>query len=1393
MILLVTLTRKLFKIISRKISHSISLLFVLQALFCFAPNKSSAQQSEIKFTQQTVKDGLSSNTVNAILKDRYGMLWIATKEGLNKFNGSEFKVYRFKKRNVVPYNSQDVQALCEDKSGRLWAGILGGSLYCYDRKMDVFKQFPTADWHDHLSSAYIKSICCDHLGRLWLATIYGLDVLDLRTKHIKVFLPSSFTEGSLGSSNIISVFEDSKKMIWVGTDKGLYQYQSANATFKQFVHSDKDPNSLAWDVVKTIGEDHTGHLWIGTSNGLSLFQPSSLNFRNFKYDDRDKTSISGNSVYAIAPDNEETIWIGTEGGLNIMNTKTYKVTRYVHDARDPFSLNSKSIKSIYIDPNGIYWLGTYESGIEKYDKNLTLFNLEQDREFDPKGLSASFVDAFAEKNPDNIFIGTDGGGLNLFHPSTGLFDHLPITSKIKVNTAGLPILCLLLDHRNILWIGTYQNGLFSYNAQTGSCKQYIKTDNASGLNGNDIFCLKEDDKGRIWIGTNGNGVDVYNPETNKFQKYTPVTGPLKDTSLPINGYIRVIETDHKQNIWIGSYGSGFTIFNPSTGKFALYNPLNTGLPIDKIISMLEDKNGNMWLGTTGDGVFLFNAKTHKISSMASVTGLPNATIHKILSDNNGTLWFSTDNSITSFDPKTQKSTNYSDFNGLQNNSFLDGSGFKSSDGTLFFGGSRGFNYFRPSDIKVNNNVPSVFLTSLKIDNKVIAPGSASPIHEDLAFAKTIYLDYKQNFSISYAALNYTLPNQNHYQYRLKGFDKGWNNVGTSTTAYYTNLDPGEYTFTVKAANNDGVWNNTGTSIKIFIRPPIWMTGYAYFLYALIAVGTLWFIRREGIRKLKIKQAQEEAKTRHELDLMKIKFLTNLSHEFRTPISLILAPAEKLLNQFKDQQLSEQLNVIKRNARRLLNLVNQLLDFRKLEENELKLYLSDGEITSFVKDLIDSFRDLSETKKILLTYNTVPFKVFAKFDHDKIERILFNLLSNAFKFTPTGGQVTVNLAVAETNPANGVYPIILSVEDTGIGLTEDKLALIFDRFYQGDIHTSGVNQGSGIGLSITKELINIHGGKIDVKSSPGKGTIFKVSLFLPALEYSVNEQEADETSVGQQELENTDESDSEQIKQNGSAHVLIVEDNEELRFYLAGNLKKFYKVTEAANGREGWHKALAVHPDLIVSDITMPFMDGIVLSRKIKADKRTKHIPIIILTALTRQEEELIGLETGVSDYLTKPFNFEVLNLKIRNLLNLNKSLKETYSKQIKVIPADIEIETGSEKFLKNIVIYIEENLNNPRFSVEDLSHQFGMSRGALYSKLLELTGLPPVEFIRSLKLDRAAVLLEKSDFTIGQIAYKAGFATPHYFTKSFKAKFDMLPSEYRIEKKAQKEMSQYGN
>lgn len=1344
--------------------------FLLLLPFFFAA--ANAQETGYHFINFNSKDGLSSSSVNAIIKDKYGYMWFGTDDGLNKFDGVNFTVYRHSLTDTTSLGGNVITALFEDHLGNLWVGS-NQSISVYNRKTDAFSNFR------FMGNSATRSICEDREGHIWVGGYYGLYKINYEIPK-KGDGSVSFTRlEKLLNKTVLSIFEDSRQRLWIGTNAGLFLYSKKEHRFQQYMNTDGVPNSLAASAVRSIAEDVHHNLWFGTINGLSRLLPDGVHFKNFSFSNATTYSSGENSVYAVRTDRTGKLWVGTENGLDIFDPGTETSERIQPDKRRKFSLLGKSVRSIFIDSSGIYWIGTYQGGVSKYDKNLAFFNLRDSNPVDPFGLSSSFVTSFVESPSGDIYVGTDGGGLNLYHIKTGFFEHPKITGG-KENTT-LTILALE-KAGDELWVATYQHGIYVLNMLSGSTRQYVKGKGPHDLPNNEIFCLKRDSKENIWIGTNGGGVVVYNPRSDTFF-YPALTG--KEAGGPLGAwYCRAIEEDTEGKIWIGSNGAGIAIYDPLAKSVKTLNDGNSDLPSNVVMCLYLDHVGTMWVGTLGGGISRFDSRTGKFTSYSEAEGLSNAVVYKILEDETGKIWVSTNKGLSSFDQESHKFKNYYYQNGLQRSAFSMGAGLRSKEGALFFGGLDGFNYFDPRSLHSNKNVPLLQFTALKISNKTVVPGEDEAIKENISIAKEIQLDYKQNFSLDFIALDYTAPQDSRYSYKLEGFDRDWNNVGSSHTAVYTNLDPGSYVFRVKATSDDGSWSTPEKTIRIIVRPPFWRTGYAYALYALLSIGSVLLLRYQGMRKVRnkfaleqerlqvkqmIEQERKEAERQHEFDQLRIKFLTNLSHEFRTPISLITGPVERLMDRETDAKKQSQLSMVKRNANRLLNLVNQLLDFRKLDENELTLNLIAGDIISFIREAGDSFREIAEAGDIHFSYSSSIEHYDTLFDRDKLERVLLNLLSNAFKFTPRGGRVSLQIQ-------DGIGTNLkIVVSDSGIGMTKEVREKIFERFFQANEDKNVINQGSGIGLSIAKEFVKMHGGSIEVESEPGKGSVFTVLLPCEPIQVSVQEEQKNDSSA--ERLTHSKNGFLEKFT------VLLIEDNTDFRQYLRDNLSPYYKIVEAADGKEGWQKVLSSHPQVIVSDINMPGMDGISLCRKIKADKRTSHIPVLLLTAVTGDANQLRGLSTGASDYLTKPFNFEILHVKIKNLVALNQSLRETYSKQINVVPSEVKVESADEKLMTSVTKYIEENIDSPELSVEELSRHLFMSRGSLYSKIVDLTGETPVEFIRSIKLKKAAVLLEKSDMKVAQIGYAVGFSSPNYFARAFKAKFNISPSEYAFQKR----------
>ncbi|HLZ86288.1 MAG TPA: ATP-binding protein, partial [Puia sp.] len=920
-----------------------------------------------------------------------------------------------------------------------------------------------------------------------------------------------------------------------------------------------------------------------------------------------------------------------------------------------------------------------------------------------------------------------------------------------------------------------------------------------------VYAIREDADGALWVGTMTGGLDRLDVEKGKFYHNNMAT----PYSIQSN-YVSALTEDSASNLWIGT-AWGIEVLSRSTGKYTHYTTTGNGLTDDVIFAITRDHRGNIWVATRkGLNVLQPGKDTFQVFHMKD--GLPSNSVLGILEDNEQRLWVSTSGGLSRITVSGNGShirincVNFDEYDGLQGREFAEGAAFRTREGELLFGGGKGFNLFKPESIGIDRHIPPVVLTGLQLYNKEV------PLPPSIPMDGKLVLTYKENnFTLDFAALSYINPRKNHYAYQLMGFDKDWMTTdGRSPRATYTNIDPGEYVFRVRASNSDGVWNDRGVTVRVIVKPPFWKTGLAYAVYVLLILAALYIGRMSIISRARARFAlaeeRREAVRIHELDRLKIKFFTNLSHEFRTPLSLILSPVDKLIRGTEDPGRRQLAMTIERNAKRLLHLVNQLLDLRKMEVNELKLNMSRGDIGEFIRATTDSFADLAEGKGIDLDYHSDVDHLPALFDRDKVERIVFNLLSNALKFTSTGGSVVVELMVVEKDEYSALLQ--LRVTDTGIGIPAELQGKIFESFFQGETPGHIRNQGTGIGLAITREFVEMHGGTIRVESAQGKGSCFTMLLpvtilaglstapaaspihspALPPATPPAHSPAATEAEAPVKERMNRPQKmDEPRAPSEGGEKfkLLLVEDDDDFRFYLKENLAPLFIVLEAANGREGWQKTLSAQPDLVVSDVNMPLMDGLTLCGKIKSDDRVRHIPVILLTALSDEEDQLRALGMGVNDYLSKPFNVEILISRIKNLLEFKDNVEQTMKKRVDIAPGEVEVEPERTEadFVREAVAVLEKNMANADFSVEDWSRELGLSRTTLYKRILAATGKTPIGFIRQFRMQRAAQLLEKTRHNVAEVAYMVGFNNPKYFARYFKEVYGKLPSIYQAEKR----------
>jgi signal transduction histidine kinase/DNA-binding response OmpR family regulator/streptogramin lyase len=1322
------------------------------------------------------------------MKDSKGFMWFGTGYGLNKYDGYKFKVYVHSSKDTTTITDDFIVSLNEGPDNKIWVEMRN--------HINIFDPITETFNHDvagylksiHIYDAYVTSVKKDALGNFWfLHPGYGIYKYTPSTKTTIHIEHKPGDPNSISSNDVGDVTADTKGNIWLIDYNGLIEelndqneviyrfdliskhYSSTTVPFKLFIDNKDD----FWAYVPTYS---SGVYYLSADKSV------------FKHLDKGTAAnnLSTNVISQIIQDDKGRIWIATDqGGINILDKSNFEIKVILNREDDNKSLSQNGIISMYKDNTGIIWIGTFKKGISYYNEKIIKFPLYTHHFSDPNSLPFNDVNKFIEDKYGNLWLGTNGGGLIYFDRKKNTFKSYLHNTSDPNSLSNNVIVTMFMDHDQKLWIGTYFGGLDCFDGKT--FVHYRHNDALPGSISEDrIWSILEDADHKLWVGTLAGGLNLFHPETKTFTHYTRAE-PSSAKSLSSN-YIPALMQDHDKNLWIvTSYGFDEMLYKTNRIIHYKHDEHNNNSLVDNNTNnIFLDSRNLIWITSRG-GISIFNPLTGKFQNITRDDGLPDNTTIDIQEDRIHNMWVSTANGLSNIIVNKSGGQlsfnfiNYNETDGLQGREFNANASCKTREGELMFGGANGFNLFNPLNIHIDNTPSNLVFTDFQVFNQSVKVGDKINGHvilnQSITTATSVTLRHDEDaFAIAFASLNYFNPDKIKIQYKMQGFDKDWINADNAVRkANYTNLDAGDYVFKVRTLNKNIVTKEV--SLAIHILPPFWKTPLAYLLYAVVFSGSLFFIRKRGIQRLKtqfeLEKEREEAKRMHELDLMKIKFFTNISHEFRTPLSLIMAPIDKVLKQMKEPEVQKQLEFANRNARRLLNMVNQLLDFRKMESQELKLNMEKGEIISFISDVALSFNDIAEKKNISFIFNSEIDELNCEFDRDKIERILFNILSNAFKFTPAGGHVSVLVNAGEIYRDH--CELEIKVIDTGIGITQEKIDRIFEPFFQDDIPGSMINQGSGIGLSITKEFVKLHNGTIKAKSQNNEGSTFTVVIPLKII--PVKESTAIKNGIDDLAAESVNAVDKAHASSKKPT-VLIVEDDYDFRFYIKDNLKSSFTIIEATDGKEGWQKTLASHPNIIVSDISMPEMDGIELCRKVKADSRTTHIPVILLTALTGEEQQLKGLETGATDYMTKPFNFEILLSRIRNILVQQENMRKTYQKQVEVKPTDVIVESPDEVFLQKLLRLIEENISNPNFSVEELSGDMFMSRYTLYKKILALTGKTPNEFIRYMRLKRAAQLLENGYLTVSQICYKVGFKSQKYFVKAFKSEFNVSPSNY---------------
>ena len=1068
-------------------------------------------------------------------------------------------------------------------------------------------------------------------------------------------------------------------------------------------------------------------------------------------------------------DRSGVIWLATENGLSCISPKALKFNNFFDEkntAKELNDLSNVNVKSIIQNNTGSVIFGT-ANGVYGYNSSDKRSGFKKFNNTNGLNVWSTTVDS-----SDDLWIGTYGQGLKHFNLKNEILNNFVIESPTFKTSAFDYIKSLYLD-RNELWVGFWGGGLARLNTLTGKYKIWItESGNSKSISYNDVWAIHKDSKGRLWIGTNGGGLNLFeDSEGGIFHRWIDI----EDKSKQLNS-----------NSIYSIYESGKEKKSESNGETILWVGTSSGLNKIKI------KNTPR--------LYDLNSYNIEVTNYSDQNGLADNAVKSILEDDNGNLWIGTNSGISFFDVEKSSFTNFSNSDGIMGNEFNSGSAFYSKDGVMYFGSVDGLNIFNPELIKQSAYIPPIVINDFQIFNKHVNIVEGSPLNQSILEAKEIILPYSQNvFSFQFSALDYNSPKSVQYAYMMEGFDKDWIYTRGRRFVTYTNLDPGTYSFKVKATNSDGVWSENFKSLSVIINQPWWRTGWAYAFYLLLIVLGIFTARKIETNRTKLrnelKMREFEAKKQRELENMKARFFANLSHEFRTPLTLIRGPIEELINKQAGENQEEYFQLIQRNSEKLQGLIDQLLELTQLENASMPLKAKQENIVSLLRGLLYSFESLAKQKNIRLSFDSQSDELICWIDRDKLEKIINNLLSNAFKFTLSNGEISISV---NRTAGTGRESAEVKISDTGIGIPREKLNRIFDRFYQVDDTSRKHYGGSGIGLALVKELIDLHKWEISVESDLGRGTTFSLMIPLGDSYLSENQKMIPEiTNVSEDETFEqgetaVDKSDSfeKEIEQeieetnkllSDKSLILVVEDSEDVRNYLKSLLKNDYRVNEAVNGEDGLRKSAEVLPDLIISDVMMPSMDGMEFCKKIKTDLQTSHIPVILLTAKASPESMLEGLETGADEYLTKPFSSKELLVRIKNLLEQRRNLREKFSKEIKIDSSAVAVTSLDNEFLQRAFNIAEKNISNMDFDTESFAKEMFLSRSQLHRKLVAVTGQGPGEFLRTIRLKRAAAMILEKRLSVTQIAFEVGFNSPSHFTKAFRQMFNCLPTEF-IEK-----------
>ncbi|WP_163407268.1 hybrid sensor histidine kinase/response regulator [Flavobacterium ajazii] len=1325
----------------------------------------NSYSQNIKFTHYNDNNGLSHNSVRHIVQDKKGFLWFGTFSGLNRFDGYQFKNYLSSSLGNNKLYNDDITALeLDEASNHLWIGTRKG-LTLFKMDTQAFVTFlPNKNNANSLPEEEIRSVHVGKFKRVWVGT---------KTKGAYMFLleENRFEKIPIkGFDYVKEIFEDKKGNIWVGSyEKGSVAkitLDSKGAIVRINNYTLTVPNSnIKNPYVNFIYEDAKSDIFVGTREGLYKLDQKKDSFTNLYIENKEIRGSLGPYFLSVAQAPDGKYWVGTLGGLLVckqledIQKGNYKW--YYSILSDNTSIVDNLISALYFDASGVLWIGT-EDGLDKYDPYENQFNFNKDisRYI---GNQAPRIRGFSKTYDGKVIVVTNHNGLFI----SGSNGFAPL-----YNT-GKDIASIYSDDGKIFYCGLWNGNILVYNYASNSAREI-----SAGFETSPVFAFNKIDNQSMMVGSFGEGAVILDTRTLSVQT-------SKGKLLP--GFqINAIEKDGQNNIWFATE-TGVVKYNTISGKIETYKTLskreNSAPHEDNVSDIMIDKAGRIW-ASTRFGLCRYDTSKNKFVTITKFKELSGKWVTDMLSDAKGDLWLNINNNSIAWVKSDLKDINIYHVNSGNRLDVFSSGGFFNFNSNIYLGGKNGIISFSPQSMKRNKWSPLPVITEFKIQNEEVFPemeiNGDVPLSKELNYGKEVELNYKnRNFSLQFSTPSFANEKLNKFQYMLEGFDKDWISANSnSRTVQYTNLYPGSYVFKIKSANSDGNWSKV-VSYKIKVLPPFWLTPISFLLFFLLLTLIFYFIRREIKNRIRLKQELLTEKVNREHDVKlnneKLRFFTNISHELRTPLTLILGPAKQLLDENSNATDYEKsrYNLIYQNASRLLNLVNQVLDFRKAQSGELKLKVTKTDILSYSKNIFDSFKEMAFNKKIKLNFITEDESIEGWVDNDKYDKILYNLLSNALKFTNKYGNV--DLFIRLKNNTDEI--LVIEVIDDGIGIPLKSQEKIFKRFYQAT-NSKAHNTGSGIGLSLVKSLVAIHKGSIAVESSLGKGSTFRVEIPIDRVSYESKEVfeyalKNDNLSMLIPEKSVKKTIQNTELKQK----ILVIEDNSELRKYLVDFLSDYYKVYDAENGEEGLKICRQIKPILCVADVMMPVMDGLEFCKELKNDEFISHIPVVLLTALGENVDKVKGYETGADGYLVKPFEPTLLKSVIENVIKSRLDLKVKFSGEVESKVSLLTHSPIDEEFMEKITALINDNLSELDLSTEFLCDKLGVSSSKLYRKIKELTDLAPNEFIRTIRLKKSAELLKTKKYNVSEVTNMVGFNDPLYFSRCFKKQFGFPPSK----------------